>query len=194
MSCVVPSSFDREWPGFLNDAGRADSAFEHGSAFVDASTSSILERLRHTSSQQERKPHPVKQVLFHASQCSLVFRLDLVKEKQWFSVCTTITPVLLLCVTNQRQGLIFQLLEKNSNFPSFWKIECHRTSSVGVEFHLCGFQDQTTVFFSPVCLFVETELIVTPVIHGSTSELHESSLIVFCVCEGYDTLELVSEG
>ena len=186
------------WSGsarFLNDAGRADSAFEHGFSIcgrIDIFNSWATSSHTHTSCQQGRKPHPVKQVLFHASQCLPVFRLDLVKEKQWSSVCTTITPVLLLCVTNQRQDWFFELLEKHSNFPSFWKIA---SSSVGVEFHLlCGFQDQTMVFVSPVCLFVDTELIVTPVIHGSTSELHESSLIVFCVCEGYDTIELVSEG
>ena len=79
----------------------------------------------------------------------------------------------LVVLDEPETGLIFQLLEKNSNCPSFWKIECHRTSSVGVGFHLlCGFQDQTTVIFSPVCLFVDTELIVTPMIHRSTSELH----------------------
>ena len=45
-----------------------------------------------------------------------------------------------------------------------------------------------------LCLLVDTELIVTPMIHGSTFELHESSQIVLGVCEGYDTVEAVSEG
>ena len=31
-------------------------------------------------------------------------------------------------------------------------------------------------------------------IHGSTFEVHESSPIVLGVCEGYDTIEAVSEG
>ena len=44
------------------------------------------------------------------------------------------------------------------------------------------------------CLFIDTELIVTPMIHGSMFELHVSSPIVFGVCEGYDTVEAVSEG
>ena len=88
---------------------------------------------------------------------------------------------------------------------------------VGVVLHLqCGFQDQATVslcpgyvigqarscaplsrskYSAPACLLVEdTELIVTPMIHSSTFELHESSPIVFGVCEGYDTVEAVSEG
>ena len=47
---------------------------------------------------------------------------------------------------------------------------------------------------APACLLVDTELIVTPRIHGSTFELHESSPIVLSVCEGYGTVEAVSEG
>ena len=39
---------------------------------------------------------------------------------------------------------------------------------------------------------VDTELLVTPMIHGSTFELHESSPIVLGVCEGYDTYHLLS--
>ena len=40
---------------------------------------------------------------------------------------------------------------------------------------------------------VDTELIVTPMIHGSTFELHEGFPIVHSVCEGYDMVEAVSE-
>ena len=47
---------------------------------------------------------------------------------------------------------------------------------------------------APACLLVDTELIVTPMIHGSTFELHESSPIVLGVCEGYARLTAVSEG
>ena len=39
----------------------------------------------------------------------------------------------------------------------------------------------------------DTELIVTPMIHGSTFEVHESSPIVLGVCEGYDTVEAAVE-
>ena len=51
---------------------------------------------------------------------------------------------------------------------------------------------------APAGLPVDTELIVTPMIHGSTFELHESSPTALGVCEGYDTVEAaveaVSEG
>ena len=44
-------------------------------------------------------------------------------------------------------------------------------------------------------LLEDTELIVTPMTHGSAFELHESSPSVLGVCEGYDTrYEAVSEG
>ena len=46
----------------------------------------------------------------------------------------------------------------------------------------------------PACLQEEDpELTLTPTIHGSTFELHESSPIELGVCEGYDTVEAVSE-
>ena len=45
-----------------------------------------------------------------------------------------------------------------------------------------------------LCLPVDTELIVTPMIHGSTFELHERSPIVLGVCEGFDTVDACSEG
>ena len=40
----------------------------------------------------------------------------------------------------------------------------------------------------------DTELIVTPMIHGSTLEMHESSPITLGSFEGYDTVEADSEG
>ena len=49
-------------------------------------------------------------------------------------------------------------------------------------------------YSAPAYLLVDTELIVTPRIHGSTFKVHESSPIVLGVCEGYDTVEAVSEG
>ena len=53
-------------------------------------------------------------------------------------------------------------------------------------------------YSAPACLPVDTELIVTPMIHSSTFEVHESYPIVHGVCEGYDTVEAavvaVSEG
>ena len=74
---------------------------------------------------------------------------------------------------------------------------------VGVELHLlCGYPDQPTVLFvldtwsdmresvhkcqeantlHQLCLLVDTELIVTPMIHGSTFELHESQLFIITV-------------
>ena len=72
---------------------------------------------------------------------------------------------------------------------------------------LCGFQDEATVSFvldtrvdrrvalsrskysAPACLIVDdTELSVTPMIHGSTLEMHESSPTTLGSCEGYDTV------
>ena len=50
-------------------------------------------------------------------------------------------------------------------------------------------------YSAPACLLmVDTELSVTPMIHGSTLEMHESSPITLGSCEGYDTVEAVSEG
>ena len=40
----------------------------------------------------------------------------------------------------------------------------------------------------------DTELSATAMIHGSTLEMHESSPITLGACEGYDTVEAVSEG
>ena len=40
----------------------------------------------------------------------------------------------------------------------------------------------------------DTELIVTPVIHGSTFEMHASYPRTLGSCERYDTAEAVSEG
>ena len=87
---------------------------------------------------------------------------------------------------------------------------------VGVLLHLlCGFQDPVTVscpgdvsgqacscaplsrskYSAPACLLVDdTELSVTPTIHGFTLEMHESSPTTLGSCEGYDTVEAVSEG
>ena len=59
--------------------------------------------------------------------------------------------------------------------------------------HHC--QEATTIL--PACLLVEDmELIVIPMIKPfcSTSGLHERDPIVLGVCEGYDTVEAVSEG
>ena len=85
---------------------------------------------------------------------------------------------------------------------------------VGVLLHLlCGFQDQATVLLSWIrdwtgvrlCATVkkqilgislsptdDTELIVTPMIHGSTLEMHESSPTTLGSCEGHDTVDAVS--
>ena len=50
-------------------------------------------------------------------------------------------------------------------------------------------------YSAPACLLVDdTELSVTPMIHGSTLEMHESSPTTLGSCEGYDTVEAVSEG
>ena len=50
-------------------------------------------------------------------------------------------------------------------------------------------------YSAPACLLTDdTELIVIPMIHGSTLGMHESSPTTFGVCEGYDTVEAVSEG
>ena len=58
-----------------------------------------------------------------------------------------------------------------------------------------GVKLRTTVKKQILCtsLPVDTELIVTPMIHGSTFEFHKSFLIVFGVCEGHDMVEAVSE-
>ena len=48
-------------------------------------------------------------------------------------------------------------------------------------------------YSAPAGLPVDTELIVTPMIHGSTLEVHESSPIVLGVCERYDTVEAAVE-
>ena len=52
---------------------------------------------------------------------------------------------------------------------------------------------EANTYSAAACLLVDKEWIVTPMIHGSTNELHERAPIVLGVCEGYDTVEAVSE-
>ena len=103
---------------------------------------------------------------------------------------------------NQETSWVFLNLtrmEKHSNCPSFWKFECHQSSSVMLEssstccvdprirqrYFLSWILDWTCVNCAPLsrnrcsapaCLLVaDTELIVTPMIQPfcSTSGLHE---------------------
>ena len=117
-----------------------------------------LERLRHThtSCRQRGNHHPFdkEQTLFLVQLCLAVFRLDLVRKEQCTSVCTKITPVLLLSETTKRQNwfLNYTRVEKHSNCSSFWSfplVVCMSPVAlrhVGVVLHLqCGFQDQATV-------------------------------------------------
>ena len=155
-----------------------------------------------------RHQHPFdkKQTLFLVQLCLAVLGLDPVGKEQCTCVCDKIILVPLLSETTKREdgSLNLARMEKHSNRPSFWKFECHQTSSAMVE--ASSTQDQATVLFvldtssdvceavhhclkqilAPDCLLVDDkELIVTLTIRSfcSTSGLHERAPIVLGVCE-----------
>ena len=125
---------------------------------------------------------------------------------------------------NQETELVSELHTRGKALELFGLLEVCMSPVVlrcfGVVLHLqCGFHDQKNGTFcsgyvigqecscaplsrskysAPTCFPVDTELIVTPMIHGSTFEANESSPIELGVCEGYDTvhaaIDAVSEG
>ena len=121
----------------------------------------------------------------------------------------------LLSETTKRQdGFLNRTrVEKHSNCPSFWKFVCHQSSSVMLEssstccvdsritqrYLLSSIREWTGV---QLCSTVKKRTLGTnlsPCGHGierhkSTLEMHESSPTTLGSCEGYDTVEAVSEG
>ena len=131
-----------------------------------------------------------------------MFRLGLVRKEQCTSVCTKITPVLPAERDNQETGWVSEPHTRGKALELSVLLEVCMSPvvlrHVGVELNLlCGFQDQATVLFCPglldracvklcttvkeantlhqLSLLDDTELIVTPMIHGSAIDLHESS-------------------
>ena len=173
----------------------------------------LLERLRH--SHQGRNQHP----LFLVQLCLAVFRQDLVKKKQCTSVCTKITPVLLLSETNKRQNWFLNCTPRGKALELFVLLEVCMSPVVPPS---CGSQAPLAVWIpgsgndtfcpgyvsgqacscaplsrskysAPACLLVDTELIVTPMIHGSTFELHESSPSVLVFVKDTTRLKLLQK-
>ena len=102
-------------------------------ASADPSASVTLERLRH-SQQLSTKAQPTSLRQTTTSlPCATVF--GIVRQEQCTSVCTKITPVLMLSETTKRQNWFLNCtrVEKHSNCSSFWKFVCHQSSSVMLE-------------------------------------------------------------
>ena len=138
--------------------------------------------ITHSNCRQGRnhRPFDKEQTLFLVQLCVCMFRLGHVWKEQCSNICTKITPVPLLSETAKKQNwfLNCRRLEKHSNLSTSGN---SRTPSC------CN--------LAPACLLMDdTGLSVTPMIHGSTLEMIESSPTTLGSCEGYDTVDAVSEG
>ena len=151
--------------------------------------------------------------------CLAVFRLDLVKKTAYQYLHEDHSSTLAER-DNQETELVSELHTRGRALELCVLREVCMSPvvlrHVGVELHLLsGFQDHATLLFvldtssdmreavhhcqeanplHQLVFLVDTELIVTPMIHGSTFEWHEGSPIVLGVCEGHDTVDAVSEG
>ena len=143
------------------------------------------------------RPFDKEQTLFLEQLCVATFGLGIVKKEQCSSICTKITPVPLLSETAKTK-LVSELHTRGKALELCVLLEVCMSPvvlrRVGVLLHLlCGFKDQATVSFvldtgldkreavrhcqeaNTRHFTDDTELIVTPMIHGSTLEMHESS-------------------